>query len=333
MEVIELLQAQRAIVSGMYNDALVILDSSPVLQSNPLWWHLHAIANYMRGDYRSALDDAKRAFELETLDERKYKIMYDIALIKWRLGDIQGAISDLEKLKDKLEYAVLALATFHFLLGDLDALSQLLDSVRSEVFSTPLEAYLNYYRALISIYDSALDEAYKYSLESYKLKSDFLGNILLLISLLIKAGELNRAESLIDSILRNPADELHRTYPLYFKGYIALLREPPDLELAEESLSVALRYDPENPNYWFLLGLVNLYKRRFDKANAYFKGAFVMDSTCIDYRVAYAVSEALQGELERAVKIIERADLKEVPENLRTVLDRLKEALRNLYRQ
>ncbi len=326
MDTIEFFQAQRAILSGLYNDALIILDSNPTLQDRAIWWHLKAIANYMRQRPAEALKEIGKALELEENEMERVKMLYDKALMLWMKGDMDKAVEMMKRLKSKLEYAILGLAVFYFLYGDIDSLASLLEEEEKVVHSTVIDGYLNYFRAIVDIYSGRPDKAYKHSLECYKSVPKFVGNTLLLISLLIKAGQLSKAEKLIDVTLSSGVEEIYQPYLYYFKGFIELLKPNGNLEIAEENLSIALRWDPENALYWFLLGILSLKKRRVDKANAYFKGAFVMDSSNPDYRTAYALSEALQGELDKALQILKRHGKKEIPKNVAALMEAITKA-------
>ncbi len=317
MDHLVILQAQQALVSGLYRDVINILDSSPNLDRLPEYWHLKAIAHILQGEFSTALQELETAKELTKGEDPR--IVFDMALVHWNLGDVDLAKSELRSISGSLIYAPLVLMVLLWSLGDFEELEELTNEIISspENYSMPILGYAYYFSALLKVYLGDLKGAYKDALTSYKLLPRFDGNKFLLATLLIKARKHQEAEK----VLSNVSDDYKN-----LRSFISIINKYLEGSSPEELIDSAdqlLQEMPDNPQLWYLLGYLNLMRRDISKALNYFKGAFLLESTNSDYRNAFAITLALSGKIGKALKLLERGNQEEYPSYIKDNLSRL----------
>jgi len=320
--VLELLQAQQAIVAGLYNDAISILESASHLSELAEYWHLKGIAYLMRGDYYRAKENLEKALSISKEDPR---IKLDLAITRWNLGEEDSVLQILEELTDKLPYIPVIYMTLLWLSGDLERLEEYLEKLlhRSRNYNRTVLGYANYFSALLSLYYGDLKEAYRKSFLAYKSLPKFRGSKILVTILLIKAKKLLEAEKILSEL---KGEERNEKVWSYLYGLAKLLEG--DVESARPLLEKALHECPEKATIWYSLGVAYLIVRNIAKAQIYFKGAFVLDNENSDFRNAFATTIAMEGNIKKAIRLLERGDTQLYPSYIKDNLHRLKKAAR-----
>jgi tetratricopeptide (TPR) repeat protein len=121
-------------------------------------------------------------------------------------------------------------------------------------------------QGLLALRFNKLDDAEHAAREAMRLKPGSREAALLLVGALVKKGQIDEADQVMDGILKNNGDATEVRL-----GYARLLIEANQRAHAREQLEKVLKADPENLDAHYSLGLLDLDARRTDQAQAHFE--------------------------------------------------------------
>ena len=136
---------------------------------------------------------------------------------------------------------------------------------------------------------------------------------------LIKAGDHNKAIEVYNYILVRYSDDVAAIEyaHAYLSDIYLTLRQ---IDLAEEHIRKALKYNPEKPDYHYILGFIYTYKRLWKKAIAEFGIAVTEEPDDVEFIRGLGSATWMGGNREKGLALLHRANAM-APKNVNVLID------------